>query len=64
LQTYLVCSQDEPRAWAWARQADGSWLVEAEMVEGRERAIPLGGLGIELSMAGIFRGIPDPPTVA
>jgi Uma2 family endonuclease len=63
LQTYLVCSQDEPRVWVWARQADGSWSVEAEMIEGREIAIPLGGLAIELSMAAIFRGIPDPPTL-
>ena len=62
LQTYLVCSQDEPRAWVWARQADSSWPVEAEMIEGREGTIPLGGLGIDLAMAAIFRGIPDPPT--
>lgn len=64
LQTYLVCSQDEPRAWVWARQTDGSWPVEAEMLEAREGTIPLGGLGIELAMAAIFRGIPDPPTIA
>jgi Uma2 family endonuclease len=64
LQTYLVCSQDEPRAWVWARQTDGSWPVEAEMLEGREGSIPLGGLGIDLTMAAIFRGIPDPPTIA
>jgi Uma2 family endonuclease len=63
LQTYLVCSQDEPRAWVWARQADGSWPVEAEMLEGRKVTIPLGGLGIELAMSAIFRGIPDPPTL-
>jgi Uma2 family endonuclease len=64
LQTYLVCSQDEPRAWVWARRADGSWPVEVEMVEGRDGSIPLGGLAIELAMAAIFRGIPDPPTIA
>ena len=63
LQTYLVCSQDEPRAWVWARREDGSWPVDAEMIEGRDRAIPLGGLGFELSMAAIFRGIPDAPTL-
>ena len=61
LQTYLVCSQDEPRAWVWARKPDGSWPIDAEMKEGREPSIPLGGLGIELQMAAIFRGIPDPP---
>ena len=62
LQTYLVCSQDEPRAWVWARTPDGSWPIDAEMIEGREASIPLGGLGIALSMAAIFRGIPDAPT--
>ena len=63
LQTYLICSQDEPRAWAWARQGDGSWpRLPAELV-GREDAVALGGLGIELAMAAIFRGIPDAPTV-
>jgi Uma2 family endonuclease len=62
LQTYLVCSQDEPRAWMWARKPDGSWPVDAEPVEGREASIPLGRLDIKLSMAAIFRGIPDAPT--
>jgi hypothetical protein len=33
------------------------------MIESREASIPLGGLGIELSMAAIFRGIPDAPTL-
>lgn len=64
LQTYLVCTQDEPRSWVWTRRQDGSWPVDAQTIEGREASIPLGGLGIELSMAAIFRGIPDPPTLA
>jgi Uma2 family endonuclease len=63
LQTYLVCSQDEPRAWVWARQADGSWLRRPAELVGREGAVALGGLGVELSMAAIFRGIPDAPTL-
>jgi Uma2 family endonuclease len=63
LQTYLICSQDEPRAWIWARQADGSWPKRPAEMVGRESAIALGGLGIELTMAAIFRGIPDAPTV-
>jgi Uma2 family endonuclease len=59
LQTYLICSQDEPRAWVWARQGDGAWpRLPVELV-GREDAITLGGLGVELAMAAIFRGIPD-----
>lgn len=63
LHTYLVCSQDEPRAWVWARKDDASWPIDAATIEGREASIPLGGLGIELSMAAIFRGIPDPPSL-
>jgi Uma2 family endonuclease len=63
LQTYLICSQDEPRAWAWARQGDGSWPKLPTELAGREGAIPLRGLDVELSMAAIFRGIPDAPTL-
>ncbi|HEV8259189.1 MAG TPA: Uma2 family endonuclease [Burkholderiales bacterium] len=63
LQTYLICSQDEPRAWVWARQGDGSWPRRPVELVGRERAIAVGGLGVDLSMAVIFRGIPDAPTV-
>ena len=62
LEAYIVCSQDEPRVWVWARQPDGSWPVDSEMIAGREAEMPLGGLGIELSMAAIFRGIPDSPS--
>lgn len=62
VQTYLICSQDEPRAWVWSRQADGSWPKKPTEIVGREDAIPLGGLDIELSMAAIFCDIPDAPT--
>jgi len=63
LQTYFICSQDEPRAWVWARQRDGSWPRRPVELVGREATIALGGLGVELSMAAVFRGIPDPPTL-
>ena len=43
-------------------QADSFWPLDAEMIEGREGTIPLAGLGIGLSMAAVFRGIPDAPT--
>jgi Uma2 family endonuclease len=59
VQTYLICPQDEPRAWVWSRQGDGAWPRLPPELAGREGAIPLAGLGIELSMAAIFRGIPD-----
>jgi Uma2 family endonuclease len=62
LQTYLICSQDEPRAWVWSRQGDGSWPGLPTELTGREGAIALGGLGVELAMVAIFRGIPDAPS--
>jgi Uma2 family endonuclease len=63
VRTYLICSQDEPRAWVWSRQDDGSWPKGPTEFVGRQDSIPLGGLGIDLAMAAIFRGIPDPPTL-
>jgi Uma2 family endonuclease len=64
VKTYLICSQDEPRAWVWSRAADGSWPRLPVEHSGREGSIALGGLDAELAMAAIFRGIPDPPTVS
>ena len=64
VQTYLICSQDEPRAWVWARQSDGSWPKLPLELAGRDGLIALAGLNIEIAMAAIFRGIPDPPMVA
>ena len=63
LQTYLICSQDEPRAWLWARQGDGSWPTLPTELAGRDGSVASGDLDIELAMAAIFRGIPDAPTI-
>jgi hypothetical protein len=63
LHTCLIRSQDEPRALVWARQGGGPWLRRLVEMKGRDQAIALGGLGVELSMAAVFRGIPDAPTV-
>ena len=62
VQTYLICAQEESCAWVWARRSDGSWPKLPTELTGRDGAIALGGLGVELSMAAIFRGIPDPRT--
>lgn len=62
LRGYLICSQDEPRAWLWARRRDGLWPKVPAELAGRDATIALGGLGIELTMAAVFRGIPDAPT--
>jgi Uma2 family endonuclease len=61
LQTYLICSQDEPRALVWVRRGDGSWPKLPTELAGRKDVIALGDLGVQLSMAAIFRGIPDAP---
>ena len=61
VQTYLICTRDEPRAWVWTRREDGTWPKKPQMLEGREAAIALGGLEKEISMAAIFDGIPDAP---
>jgi Uma2 family endonuclease len=63
VQTYLICSQDEPRAWVWSRQGDASWPKLPTELAGRESTIALAGLSVDLSMAAIFRGIPDAPTL-
>ena len=59
LQTYLICSQDQARLWLWQRQADGAWPKFPLELSGREEAVHLDRLGVELSTAAIFRGIPD-----
>jgi Uma2 family endonuclease len=61
VQTYLICSQEEPRAWLWSRQDDGAWPKLPVELVGREATIALAGLDIAISMAAIFRGIPDAP---
>jgi Uma2 family endonuclease len=59
LRTYLICAQDEARVWLWARGSDGNWPTQAQMIEGRDAIIALGGLGAEIEMSAIYRGIPD-----
>lgn len=59
LQTYLICAQDEPRVWLWARGVDGTWPAQAAMMEERAAEVTLGGLDARLDLAAIYRGIPD-----
>jgi Uma2 family endonuclease len=63
LQAYLICSQDEPRAWVWQREPDGTWPELPLELEGRDGKIALRALEIELAMAAIFQDIPDPPSI-
>jgi hypothetical protein len=63
LQTYLISSQEGPRAWVLARRSDASWpRIPVELVR-REDVIALGGLAVEPATAAVFRGIPDASTV-
>jgi Uma2 family endonuclease len=63
VQTYLICSQDEPRAWVWQRRHDGTWPELPVELVGREEKVALRVLDIELAMAAIFQDMPDPPSV-
>jgi Uma2 family endonuclease len=59
LHAYLICSQDLPLVWLLARD-QGAWPDKPPPIEGRDATVPIPGLGIELSMAALYHGIPDP----
>ncbi len=59
LETYLVLNQDEPIAWVWQRRADGSVPASPEEIVGRSATVPVPGLGLDLPMAELYRGLPD-----
>ncbi|EJW11291.1 hypothetical protein A33M_3302 [Rhodovulum sp. PH10] len=55
LLTYLVLSQDEPRAWVWRRGENGAFPDEPEMLEGRDAVVPLPALdGATLPLAEVY----------
>ncbi len=58
LRSYLVCSQEEPRAYVWNCRRDRTWPVDPQEVIGRARSVKLAGLAIELKLADIYRGVP------
>ena len=57
LQTYLICSQEQARAWLWARQPDESWPANPEEIGDLDREIRLGGLELNLTLRQIYRGL-------
>jgi Uma2 family endonuclease len=59
LLAYLICSQDLPMVWLLARDG-GVWPDKPQPIEGRNETVPVAGLGVELSMAALYHGIPDP----
>jgi len=56
LDTYLIVSPNEPRAWIW-RRAEGAFPSEPEIVEGIDKTLALPVLGIEIPFADIYRGV-------
>jgi Uma2 family endonuclease len=53
LAAYLVLAQDQPKAWAWVRSA-GGFSPEPVVSEGRDAAIEIASLGIDLPLAEIY----------
>jgi Uma2 family endonuclease len=58
LLTYVVLSQDGPKAWMWSRPSTSSRFSGApKVISGAEDVIPVSGLVLELPMAEIYAGI-------
>ncbi len=60
LQAYLICSQDEPTVWLMARDQKGAWPESLKEIRGRGGSVSIPSLGLDMPMAEIYRGIPDP----
>jgi len=56
LMAYLVLSQDEPKAWLWARSA-GEFAAGAEVYAGIEAVLRITALGLELALSDIYSDI-------
>lgn len=57
LQAYVVLAQDEPRLWLWQRGEDGAFPRAGEMIDGSDAVLKLPALGIEFTLADIYRGV-------
>jgi Uma2 family endonuclease len=58
LLTYMVLSQDEPKAWMWSRTSTSEQFVRGpKVISGIETVVPVGGLQIELPIADIYTEI-------
>jgi len=56
LLAYMVFSQDEPKAWVWAR-ASTQFTPGPEVISGTEAVIHIVALELELPMAELYAGI-------
>ena len=57
LTAYVVASADEPQVWVWQRKADGAFDKDPEPIAGRDRELPLPGLGVSVPLAELYAGI-------
>lgn len=58
LLTYVVLSQDEPKAWMWSRPSTSARFGgPPKVISGAEDVIPVSGLRLELPMVDIYAGI-------
>ncbi len=53
VQSYLVLSQDEPRAWLWSR-TDAGW-AGPDMIEGLDGIIDVPALSVAIPLSSIYR---------
>jgi len=56
LLAYIVLSQDEPKAWVWARAAT-HFTPGPQVISGTEAVIRVAAMQLELPMADIYAGI-------
>jgi len=56
LSAYLVLAQDEPKAWVWARGAEG-FSPKPRVIAGRDAVIEIASLGIALRLAEIYADV-------
>jgi Uma2 family endonuclease len=58
LSAYLVLAQDEPKAQVWLRTAEG-FSPKPRILEGRDAAIGIASLGIDLPLAELYAAFAD-----
>jgi Uma2 family endonuclease len=56
LDTYLIVSPDEPRAWVWQR-SDNAFPSDPEIIEGLDRQLTLPALGTQIELREVYRGV-------
>ena len=55
LVAYIVASQNKPHLTVWLRDSDGGFPAEPNVVEGPDAVLAIDALGIDISLAEIYR---------